>query len=163
MGLNDQEQVGTVELAADGTTTIFTGATVVSTTAGTKTIVLSGVDLYRAEELESLDVLTLTGTSPDTDGNYTVDEVLSTTSVSVVEAIGTSTGGTCTAKYPPGARKVGLDPTGMGNVTATNVQGAVAELDTAVSGGVLFDEDNILVSADGNVLVNKDGNVLLSG
>ena len=92
-----------------------------------------------------------------------MDAVTSATSFTVVEAIGDSTGGTCTAKYPPGARKVGLDPTGMGNVSSTNVQGAVEELDTAVSGGILFDEDNILVSADGNVLVNADGNVLLSG
>jgi len=133
MSLNDEELVGTEELLADGTDTIFTGATVVSTTTGTKVIVLSGVDLFREpEQLEELDTVTLSGTSPDVDGDYTVDEVLSITSFSVKEAIGSSTGGTCTAKYPSGARKVGFDPTALPTVTATNVQDAMEELGASV-------------------------------
>ena len=139
MSLNDEELVGTEELLADGTVDIFTGATVVSTTTGTKVVVLSGVDLFREpEQLEEFDKVTLSGTSPDVDGDYTVDEVLTLTSFSVKESIGTSTGGTCTAKYPSGARKVGFDPTGLTNVTETNVQEAIEELDSAVSGGGLM-------------------------
>jgi hypothetical protein len=143
MSLNDEELVGTEELLADGTDTIFTGATVVSTTTGTKVIVLSGVDLFREpEQLEEFDTVTLTGTSPDVDGDYTVDEVLSLVSFSVKEAIGSSTGGTCTAKYPSGARKVGFDPTGLTSITATNVQDAIEEVDAALSGGGLTEEQH---------------------
>lgn len=132
MGLNDEELVGTEELLSDGTDTIFTGATVVSTTSSTKVVVLSGVDLFREPaQLEEYDVATLSGTSPDEDGDYTVDEVLTITSFSVKEAIGDSTGGTCTAKFPSGARKVGFDPTGLVTVTETNVQDAIEELDAA--------------------------------
>lgn len=138
MSLNDEEIVGTEELLSDGTDTIFTGVTVVSTTSSTKVVVLSGVDLFREPaQLEEYDVATLSGTSPDEDGDYTVDEVLTLTSFSVKEAIGDSTGGTCTAKYPSGARKVGFDPTGLTNITETNVQDALEELDSAVSGGGL--------------------------
>lgn len=136
MSLNDEELVGTEELLADGTVNIFTGATVVSTTTGTKVVVLSGVDLFREpEQLEEFDTVTLSGTSPDVDGDYTVDEVLTLTSFSVKEAIGSSTGGTCTAKYPSGARKVGFDPTALVNVTATNIQDAIEEVDAAIVAG----------------------------
>jgi hypothetical protein len=136
MSLNDEELVGTVELLSDGTDTIFSGATVVSTTTGTKVIVLSGVDLFREpEQLEEFDTVTLAGTSPDVDGDYTVQDVLTLASFSVKESIGNSTGGTCTATYPSGARKVGFDPDGLTYVTATNVQEAIEELDASVGGG----------------------------
>lgn len=129
MSLNDEELVGTEELLSDGTDTIFSGATLVSTTTGTKVVVLSGVDLFREpEQLEEFDTVTLAGTSPDVDGDYTVDEVLSLVSFSIKEAIASSTGGTCTARYPSGARKVGFDPTGLTNITETNVQDAIEEL-----------------------------------
>lgn len=138
MSLSDQELVGTAELLADGVTAIFSDATVISTTTGTKVVALSGVDLFREpEELEALDTVVLSGTSPDVDGSYTVGEVLSAVSFSVVEAIGTSTGGTCTAVYPPGARKVGFNPTGLTNVTETNIQDAMEELDSAMAAGGL--------------------------
>lgn len=142
MSLNDEEFVGTEELLSDGTDIIFSGATVVSTTTGTKVVILSGVDLFREpEELEEFDSVTLSGTSPDVDGTYTVDEVLSMTSFSIKEAIAGSTGGTCTAKYPSGGRKVGFDPTGLTNTTATNIQDAMEELDASITGG--GDDDQV--------------------
>jgi len=138
MSLNDEELVGTEELLSDGSDIIFSEATVASTTTGTKVVVLSGVDLFREpEQLEEFDKVALSGTSPDVDGTYTVDEVLSLVSFSIKEAIGSSTGGTCTALYPSGSRKVGFDPTGLLNVTEIDVQGAIEELDGAVSAGGL--------------------------
>lgn len=135
MSLNDEEWIGAEELAADGSDAIFAGATVVSTTSGTKTIVLSGVDLFRPpEELEENDKVILTGTSGGlADGTYTVDSITAIATLVVKEAIADSTGGSCDARHPSGAAKVGLDPTGMGNVTATDVQGAMEELDGAIS------------------------------
>lgn len=135
MSLNDQELVGTVELAADGTDTIFTSATVTSTTSGSKQVQLSGIDLFREpEELEAGDKVTLTGTTA-ADGTYTVDAVLALDLFTVVEAISSSTGGTCDAKYPPGARKVGFDSSGLANTSATNVQKAIEDMDAAVTPG----------------------------
>lgn len=158
MSLNDEELVGTEELLADGTDIIFSGATVVSTTTGTKVIVLSGVDLFREpEQLEEFDTVTLAGTSPDVDGDYTVQDVLTLTSFSVKEAIGDSTGGTCTAKYPSGARKVGFDPTGLSYVAATNVQEAIEELDASVSGsGADDDQVKVIVPTGETFIVKED-------
>jgi len=135
--LEDLDVVDAVELASDGTSAIFTGATVVSTTAATKRVVLSGVDLYRdPEALEPGDLITLSGTT-GADGNYTVDAIVDGVTFSVVESILDSTGGTCTAKHPPGALKVGFDPSGMSTITANNVQEALMELDAGGTGSGL--------------------------
>lgn len=132
--------VDAVELASDGLTSIiFTGATVVSTTSATKTVVLSGVDLLRDPEIvENLDIVVLAGTSGGAaDGSYTVDQRVSGTSVTVNEAIADSTGGTCEARDPSGARRTGVDPTNITNSASTNVQGVLEDLDAAIDAGGL--------------------------
>ena len=130
--------VDAVELASDGLTSIiFTGATVVSTTSSTKTVVLSGVDLFRDPEIvENLDIIILAGTSGGAaDGTYSVDARVSSTSFTVNEAIADSTGGTCEAQNPSGARRTGCDPTAIANSTATNVQAVLEDLDDAIACG----------------------------
>jgi hypothetical protein len=135
LSLDDQEKVGTVELAADGSDVIFSGKTVVSTTTGTKVVVLSGVDLFREpEQLENGDKVTLSGTTA-ADGTYTVDQVTALDTFTVQEAIATSTGGTCDAKYPSGAAKVGVDTTALTNLTATDLQTAIEQIDPQLGGG----------------------------
>lgn len=126
--------VDTIELASDGlTSTIFSGATVVSTTSSTKTVVLSGVDILRDPEiLENGDLITLAGTSGGAaDGNYTVNERVTSTSFTVNESIADSTGGTCDAENPSGASRVGCDSTDFDNVAADTVQEALELLGPA--------------------------------
>lgn len=129
--IEDVEIVDAGELASDGTTTYVTGATVVSTTAATKRIVFSGVDLIydKDERAESGDKVTLSGTSGGAaDGTYTIDSVIDSVTVDVVESISDSTGGAADLIHPPGAGKVGCDPTTIFNVTADNVQEALEQL-----------------------------------
>lgn len=132
--------VDAIELASDGTTSIiFTGATVVSTTSGTKTVVLSGVDILRDPEIvENLDIIILAGTSGGgaADGTYTVNARVDSTSFTVNESIADSTGGTCEAQNPSGSSRTGFDPTGLTNTTATNVQDAIEDLDGVAGTGV---------------------------
>lgn len=136
--IRHEDIVDAVELASDGQTSIiFTAATVVSTTSGTKTVVLSGVDILRDPEiLENGDIVILSGTSGGgaADGTYTVDARVTSTSFTVQESIADSTGGSCEAQNPSGASKVGFDPSGLVNTSATDVQEALSDLDGAVSG-----------------------------
>lgn len=128
--IEDVEIVDAVELASDATAQIFTGATVVSTTAATKRVVFSGIDLLRApEELEENDILVLSGTT-GADGTYTIDSVVDDVTAEVQESIADSTGGTAEARHPAGASKVGCDPTNISDVTADNVQEALEQLST---------------------------------
>lgn len=130
--LRDAAIVDAIELASPGTTVFITGATVVSTTASTKRIVLSGVDLVHDldERVEPKDLVTLTGTTA-ADGTYTIANVIDSVTVDVEETIADSTGGTADVKHPPGAGKVGLDPTNVAGVTATEMQTAMEELSAA--------------------------------
>jgi len=133
--LEDLDIVDAVELASDGTSEIFSGVTVVSTTAATKQVAVSGIDLYRdPEQLESEDVITLAGTT-GADGTYTVDSIIDSVTFSVSESIVDSTGGTCSAVHRSGSLRVGFDPTGLDNTTATNVQGALSDFDEAITAG----------------------------
>jgi hypothetical protein len=135
--LEDLDIVDAEELASDGSSSfqIFSGVTTVSTTSSTKRVVLSGIDLLdRDDPLEAEDIVILSGTS-GADGTYTVDDVVDSVTFDVNESIADSTGGTCEARHPPGAQKVGLDDTGLTNVTADNVQDAITDLDGAISAG----------------------------
>ena len=133
--IKDSAVVDAVELLSDGTTQIFTGVTVVSTTSSTKRVVLSNIYIIHGdidEILEAGDLVTLSGTSGGAaDGNYTIADIIDDTTFEVVESIADSTGGACEAKYPPGARRVGFDSTGLINITADNVQDALEEIDVA--------------------------------
>lgn len=130
--LRDADVVDATELASDGTSTYITGATVVSTTAATKRIVFSGIDLEHDldERAEPKDTVVLSGTS-GADGTYTIANVIDSTTVDVEESIVDSTGGTANFRHPTGASKVGLDPTNVSGVTATEMQTAMEQLSSA--------------------------------
>jgi hypothetical protein len=134
----DTEIVDAVELASDGTTEMISGISVVSTTSSTRRVICSNVDfLYDSDStLELGDVVILSGTSPGglADGVYTVSSVINVVTFSVVESIASSTGGSVTIKYPAGALKVGVDPTGLTRITTRTVQEALEELDFSASG-----------------------------
>jgi len=132
----DLDFIDAVELASNGTTSYSTGVTVVSTTASTKRIVFSGINLLydKDERAESDDLITLSGTSGGgaADGTYTIDNVIDETTVDVVESIVDSTGGTAVFKHPPGAIKVGIDPTNIDGVTSSELQEGLEQLSQAV-------------------------------
>ena len=130
--LKDADVLDKEELGATGLNSFLSGITVVSTDSGTKVVTLSGIDLLRDDErLEPGDTIILTGTTA-ADGTYTVGAVLGLTTFTVNEAIATSTSGALESRHPVGAGNIGLDPTGMVSVSASDVQGAVKELDDAV-------------------------------
>lgn len=133
--LRDVDIIDAIELASDGTTTYITSATVVSTTAATKQVVLSGIDLIHDadEHAEAKDKITLSGTTGGADGTYTVATIVDTVTITVEETIVDSTGGTANFKHPPGASKVGFDATGLTNTSADNVEEAIGDLDSAIS------------------------------
>ncbi|MGD9209162.1 MAG: hypothetical protein PVI90_00225 [Desulfobacteraceae bacterium] len=137
--LRDVDIIDATELASDGTTTYITDATVVSTTATTKQIVFSGIDLIHDidEHAEAKDKVTLSGTTGGADGIYTIATIVDSTTITVEETIVDSTGGTADFKHPSGAGKVGLDATGLTNTTADNVQDAISDLDSAIGSGGL--------------------------
>jgi len=127
--LDDVDFVDAVELASDGTTSVFSGETVVSTTAGNRHVVLAGVDLFRDEDrLQSGDRIVLAGTTGGADGTYTVGSIFSIDTFIVVEVIATSTGGTADAYHPVGASLVGFDPTNTDQIISNEVQGAIEEV-----------------------------------
>lgn len=130
--IEDVDIVDAIELASDGTTVFVDDATVVSTTASTKRIVLSGVDLIydKDERVEVGDIIILSGTS-GADGTYTVSDIIDQTTLEVSEAIADSTGGTADLIHPSGASKVGLDPSNVSGVTATEMQTAMEQLSAA--------------------------------
>lgn len=133
----DDHIVDQTELASDGNVVFINDATVVSTVASTKVITFSGIDIIDDpdENVEANDIIVLSGTSGGAaDGVYTVNQILSSTTLNVVETIADSTGGTADFKYPPGASKVGFDASGLTTVTADNVQDAIEELDAAAGG-----------------------------
>jgi len=139
--LSDLDFVDAPELESDAQTAFISGVVVVSTTSSTKTIVLSGTYIIEDvdQRVEPKDIVILTGTSGGlADGTYTVFEVIDDTSFIVVEAINDSTGGEAIFVWPPGALRVGFNPTGLLHTASHNVQGAITDLDTAiVSGGGL--------------------------
>jgi hypothetical protein len=145
--VTDNEFLDQEELTSDGTF-IYLTTTVVSTTSGTKVVVINlpadgeGILFGRDHPAESGDIAILSGTSGSLgNGEFTIDAVLTDTSFSVLEAIGTSTGGSVDFHYVPGAKRIGLDPDGLAVVTSSNVQDAIEELDAAIGGTPAITED----------------------
>jgi hypothetical protein len=120
------------ELISDGTVgnaTFLAAVTVVSTTSGTKTVVIGtpsdgeGILNSKDHPVEAGDFVSITGTSGGLgNGTFTVASVVSDTSFTVVESIGTSTGGLVSFFYRAGAFAIGLNPADM-QMTAANVLG----------------------------------------
>lgn len=141
--ISDLDFVDAPELESDGQSYFITGVTVVSTTSATKRIVFSGTYIINDpdQRIEPTDIVVLSGTS-GADGTYTVASIIDDTTLAVVEAIADSVGGTANFRWPPGAHRVGFDPTGMTQTTAHNVQDALKDLDGAISGGGITDAEH---------------------
>lgn len=137
----DADIIDAYELRSDGAASFayVTGVTVVSTTAATKRVVISGYSLRDLDDpAEPDDIVVIIGSAAA--GTYTIDTVIDATTFSVNENIVDSVGGTATFQHPPGATKIGFDPTGLTNVTAHAVQEAIQELDAAITSGGLTAE-----------------------
>lgn len=150
VGIVDETELASI---GDGSPAYRSGVSVTSTTSSTKRVVISGYDPTgvavgsRETPAEVGDLIVLTGTTGGADGTYTIADVVSSTEVDVVEAIVDSTGGTAAFHHPPGARKVGVDTTGLVNTSASDVQQAIEDLDGAISGGGT-DDKRVKVSSN---------------
>lgn len=145
--VTDAEFLDAEELQSDSTFVYLT-TTLVSTTSGTKVVVINlpadgeGILYGRDHPAQTDDFVVITGTSGGLgDGTYTINVVLSDTSFSVLETIATSTGGSVDFHYKSGATRIGLDPNGLTVVTSNNVQDAIEELDAAIGGTPAITED----------------------
>lgn len=121
------------ELASDGYSVFLPNITCMSTSV-TKIVTISGIDLLyeRDNPVESGDRIQIVG-STGADGYYTIDQILSASTFSVVSTMVNSTGGLVSFMYPSGASSVGFDPTGL-PTSATNLQDVIADLIGAPSG-----------------------------
>lgn len=131
--LDDTGIVDAAELSARGApgSAFRSGTSVISTTADTKTVVVSsGLRYGNLDPVEVGDITIISGN--DAAGTYTVQSVTSDTTFVVVEAIPSSTGGSVAFKHPAGAVRVGVDSTGLLNTSASNAQQALADLDSAI-------------------------------
>jgi hypothetical protein len=136
--LEDADIVDARELESDGSATYnyLTGVTIVSTTSSTKQVVVSGIDIIHDDEIvEEDDIFILSGSTGGADGTYTVDSVVDETTFTVVESIADSTGGTGIFRFPPGAIRIGVDPTSIVQSSQSLLQGVLEDLDAAISGG----------------------------
>jgi hypothetical protein len=122
------------ELISDGTLSYLSGVSIVSTTSGTKQIVVSGLDLLydRDFPVRTNDRITITGSIAA--GNYTVNSIINSTTFDVVESIVTSSGGTVEFFYRPGGKNIGFDPSGVTLTTALNIQDAITDIANNASG-----------------------------
>ena len=157
----DGDIVDAYELHADGSGAFNykSGVTVVSTTASTKRVVISGYSLRDPDDpTEADDILVITG-SPAA-GTYTIDEVIDDTTCSVNEVIVDSTGGLADFRHPPGSSKVGLDKTGLEHVVHNTVQEAIQDLDAAILGGSVAFNRQVL-ETDGKLVYVGDGDIVL--
>mgnify|MGYP003403513763 CR=1 FL=1 len=140
--LDDLDIVDALELASDGYNSYLSTTVVSTTNIGNLIVVnlpLDGEGLITGKDhpLGSGDRVWLTGTSGGlADGYYICDNVISDTSFSVTSSILSSTGGTVHFMYPAGAFNVGFGLLNYSaiNVTHTNVQEAIQDLDLAISG-----------------------------
>lgn len=135
--VSDNEIVDAYELRSDGYHVYLTGP-IVSTTSGTKTVVINSSFALNTfdDPVASGDRFRLLG-STGADGYYIIDQILSSTSFSVLESINTSAGGDGYFMYTAGGLHVGFDRLRYPavNVTHDNVQQAIEDLDLAISGG----------------------------
>lgn len=125
------------ELASDGSV-VFLTVSVVSTTSGTQTVVVGtpadgeGIKTSRDHPVEPGDFAVITGTTGGLgDGIFTVSTVVDDTTFTVVESIGTSTGGSVDFLYQPGAKLVGFDFDDQNVTTANKLQAVITDISNA--------------------------------
>ena len=140
--LRDADIVDAVELLSDGalgvTSPFYGPTTVTSTTSGTKTVVVpvdsGGEGLLDPDHtVKAGDKAIISGTSGGAgDGTFTVATVPSETTFTIVESIGTSTGGSVTFQHKSGSLNVGLDSTNLISSSKSTVQDVVGDMDLAM-------------------------------
>lgn len=141
--LVDADVYDATELNTDGTVVYLT-ITVVSTAAGGSLVTVNlasdgeGILTSKDHPVEAGDKVDISGTSGGLgDGTFTVASVLTDLTFTVVEAIGTSTGGSASFRYPPGAQEIGFDQTKQNTTSDNQLQKAVTE----VSNATLLDDE----------------------
>ncbi len=137
--ISDLDIVDAVELASDGYS-VYRTESLVSTTASNKQVVISSsgpIDVLENidDPVEFGDRIFISG-STAADGYYTVDSILDETTLTVLESIPNSTGGTATFMYSAGATKVGIDATMLSQTNKNTLQGVLEDLDAAVAGDI---------------------------
>lgn len=125
----DTDIIDSYELGSDGYYIYESPVTVISCTSLSKEIVISGISLLydRDHPVESGDRIRILGSS-SADGYYIIDQIINDTTLSVIQNINTSTGGTAQFMHPSGASRIGFDPSGQTIITANNVQEAIGQL-----------------------------------
>lgn len=138
--LDDLDIVDSFELGSDGYQVYLT-TTLVSTTSVGNIITINlpsdgeGLITGRDHLAQAGDRVFLTGTSGGlADGYFIINSVLTETTFSVTNSISNSTGGNIFFMYIAGAFNVGFDKSNSINVTHSNVQQAIEDLDQAITG-----------------------------
>lgn len=141
--LVDADVYDATELNTDGSI-VYLSVTVVSTTSGTQTVVVNlasdgeGILYSKDHPVEVGDSVDLTGTSGGLgNGTFTITAVLTDTSFTVAEPIGTSTGGTAFFRYPPGAQEIGYRSSDQNSSSGSQLQRVV----TDISNATLLDDE----------------------
>ena len=120
------------ELISDGYK-VYANGFVVSVIGATKTII---TDFF----LYSIDAPVQSGdrvgifNSRSCDGYYTIDQIVSDYSFTVLENINDDASGDLYFMHPTGARQIGFDPSGLTSTTARNLQDAIKDL--VINGGI---------------------------
>lgn len=166
------------ELRSDGygPNSIYLNTTLVSTTAGSKTVIINlpsdgeGIFYGFDHPAEADDIVWLFGTS-GADGYYTINTVLDDTTFIVNENILSSTDGYIQFRYPSGASKVGVNSTNLSYSNHNDAQKVFEDLDGYVMpkptevGQLLYavESSNLnfipakpIINDDGLIIVNED-------
>lgn len=177
--VTDNEFVDAIELASDGYFAYRSG-NLVSTIAITKIVKINSsgyLDRLNLvdEPLEVEDRVYIFNGSID--GYYTVSSILDSERFTVYETLANSTGGIIKYLHPPGASKVGVDPSRLRFTEEIDVQAALEDLDGYITpkpteiGQFLYavDSENLVfvaakpvVNDDGFILTNDDGIVVVN-
>lgn len=165
--LYDVDFLSRDELASDGYK-IYANGFVVSIIGATKTVI---TDFF----LNSIDDPVRSGdrigifNSRTSDGYYTIDEITSDYSFTVLEAITNGSDGDLYFMHPIGAKQIGFDPSGLPTITARNVQDAIRELALSGGAGGITESthetlDTLVhhIAEDGYSAVTYDGNKVMN-
>jgi hypothetical protein len=132
------------ELISDGYEIYLSSIPVITTTSGTKTVVIAlppdgeGLTYAGDHPVAPKDIVHIYGTAGGLgDGYFTISTIVNDTTFTTHENIGTSTDGYVSFIYPSGALAIGYDPTKQIIITAHNVQDALDQLSAALVGGGL--------------------------
>jgi hypothetical protein len=164
--IEDLDVLDRDELVSFGSTIYKSGVSVTSTTTGTNRVVISSFNLLLQREtpVEVGDKATLTGTSGGAgDGTFTIAAIIDANTFDVTETIGTSTGGSAAFKHPSGSSRVGFDPTGLTQTSATDVQQAIKDHDSAIGSVNIGTDTDFLLENEPPEPNNNYANTITAG